>query len=74
MFLAAVAAAPVYSLLGRKGLETAEFPPIDTTLIGGDIGFRSHAGGHTTGPNWPAFLSFASRYFGASREMPVVDH
>jgi alpha-glucuronidase len=74
MFLAAVAAAPVYRLLGKKGLETAEFPPIETTLIGGDIGFRSHAGGHTTGPNWPAFLTFASRYFSASGEMPVVDH
>jgi hypothetical protein len=74
MFLAAVGASPVYRLLGKKGLETAEFPPIETALIGGDIGFRSHAGGHTTGPNWPAFLSFASRYFGASREMPVMDH
>jgi hypothetical protein len=63
MFMGAVAAGPVYRLLGKRGLETAEFPPIETTLIDGDIGFRSHAGGHTTGPNWPTFLTFASRYF-----------
>jgi hypothetical protein len=62
MFMAAVAAGPVYELLGRKGLETAEFPPIETALMAGDIAFREHGGGHTTGPNWPAFLTFASRY------------
>jgi hypothetical protein len=48
-------------------LGTTEFPPIETTLTGGDLAFRSHSGGHTTGPNWPTFLTFASRYFGASR-------
>lgn len=31
-------------------------------LIDGDIAFRQHSGGRTTGPNWPAFLLFASRY------------
>lgn len=30
--------------------------------IDGDIAFRQHTGGHTTGPNWPTFLTFASRY------------
>jgi hypothetical protein len=41
-----------------------EMPPMETALIGGDIAFREHSGGHTTGPNWPAFLEFASRYLG----------
>jgi hypothetical protein len=63
MFLAGVHAAPVYELLGKKGLGTSDFPPQETALIDGDIAFRQHAGGHTTGPNWPTFLKFAERYF-----------
>jgi hypothetical protein len=64
MFLATVAAGPVYRLLGKKDLGTAEMPPMETALIGGNLAFREHSGGHTTGPNWPAFLEFASRYLG----------
>ena len=62
MFLATVAAGPVYRLLGKKGLESSEFPPMETALLGGDLAFRQHSGGHTTGPNWPTFLAFAGRY------------
>jgi hypothetical protein len=63
MFMAAVAAGPVYVMLGKQDLGTKEYPPIETTLIDGEIAFRQHSGGHTTGPNWPAFLEFAGRYF-----------
>ncbi len=63
MFLAAVGAGPVYKLLGKKDLGTADFPPIETALIDGDVAFRQHSSGHTTGPNWPTFLKFADRYF-----------
>jgi hypothetical protein len=62
MFLGAVGAGPVYRLLGKKDLGTTEFPPMETSLIEGDLAFRQHSGGHTTGPNWPTFLVFASRY------------
>jgi hypothetical protein len=62
-FLAAEWASPVYVLLGAKGLSATEFPPIETPVMGGDIAFRQHSGGHTPGPNWPPFLEFASRYF-----------
>jgi hypothetical protein len=58
-FLAGVAAGPVYELLGRKGLGTAEMPPLGTPLISGDIGFRQHQYGHTPQPNWATFLAFA---------------
>ena len=61
-FLGAVGAGPVYKLLGKKDLGTTEFPPMETALIEGDIAFRQHSGGHTTGPNWPTFITFASRY------------
>jgi hypothetical protein len=62
MFLAAVGAGPVYKLLGKKDLGISEFPPLETTLIDGEVAFRQHSGGHTPGPNWPTFLTFASRY------------
>jgi hypothetical protein len=63
MFLATVAAGPVYRLLGKKDLGTSEFPPIETALVEGDLAFRQHAGGHTAGPNWPMFLDFAWQHF-----------
>jgi hypothetical protein len=62
MFLAAVGAGPVFRLLHKKDLGTTGFPPMETALIDGDIAFRQHRYGHTTGPNWPTFLTFASRY------------
>ena len=64
-FMAAVAAGPVYKLLGKKDMGTTEFPPIETALIDGDVAFRQHSGGHTPGPNWPTFIAFAARYFNA---------
>jgi hypothetical protein len=62
MFLAAVGAGPVYRLLGKKDLGTADMPEQETALIDGEVAFRQHSGGHTTGPNWPTFLKFAERY------------
>jgi hypothetical protein len=62
MFLAGAYAGPVYKLLGKKDMGTTEFPPMETALIDGDVAFRQHSGGHTDGPNWPTFLTFASRY------------
>ena len=61
-FMAAVHAGPVYKLLGKKDLGTIEYPPLETTLTDGDIGFRQHLEGHTPAPNWPTFLAFAKRH------------
>ncbi len=61
-FMAAVAAGPVYRLLGKKDLGTSEFPEVETGLTDGELAFRQHKGGHATGPNWPTFLAFADRY------------
>ena len=63
MFMATVAASPVYRLLGKRALDTDAFPPIETPLTSGELAYRQHAGGHTSGPNWPTFLEFAARYF-----------
>jgi hypothetical protein len=67
-FLGAMHAGPVYKLLGKKDLGTTEFPAERTALIDGDIAFRQHEGGHTTGPNWPTFIKFADRYLKAPKK------
>ncbi len=61
MFQAAVAASPVYELLGQKGLSNAEFPSVETGLMDGAVAFRQHAAGHTDQPNWPVFLDYAAK-------------
>lgn len=63
MFLAAKHASPAYELLGANGLGVEEMPQLGTNVVDGDVAFRQHEGGHTTGPNWPYFIDFASRYF-----------
>jgi hypothetical protein len=62
MFLGAVGAGPVYRLLGKRDLGTTGFPPQETSLMDGEVAFRQHAAGHTAGPNWPYFITWASRY------------
>jgi hypothetical protein len=74
MFMAAVAASPVYQLLGKKGLDTTSFPPIGTPLIDGDLAFRQHTWGHTPAPNWPTFVTFASRYLHSPGQQPARQH
>lgn len=73
MFLAAVGAGPVYKLLGKRDLGTTEFPPMETSVVAGDIAFRQHSGGHTPAPNWPTFLTFAARYLHAAPRGPSPD-
>jgi len=64
MFLGAAHAGSVYKLLGKKDLSTMEFPSLGTPLVSGDIAFRQHAGGHSTGPNWSTWIAWACRYWG----------
>ena len=63
-FKAAVAAGPVYKLLGKNDLGTTELPPLDTPLTKGDLGWHYHTGGHAaTAADWKAFLDFVGKYF-----------
>ncbi|MGA9451993.1 MAG: acetylxylan esterase [Verrucomicrobiia bacterium] len=70
-FMAAVAAGPVYKLLGKKDLGTsghyltAPMPPVNKALTHGELAWRQHDGGHTDAPNWPYFLKWADRYIHA---------
>jgi len=59
-FIAAQEASSVYRLLGQAGLD-GDYPAINECRCAGRIGFRQHDGGHSNGPNWPAFLVFAER-------------
>ncbi len=69
-FMAGVLAGPVYRLLGKKDFGTPgnyltdPMPPVGT-LIGGELAWRQHEGGHTAGPNWPAFFEWVGRYINA---------
>lgn len=62
MFLAEVAAGPVYRLLGKRDLGATDLP-LDTPLTSGELGFFYHTGGHSiTAEDWKVFLNFAGRY------------
>jgi hypothetical protein len=62
-FLAAVAAEPVYQLLGKKGLGTTTMPAAGEAILH-DIGYLMHNGGHGTIPtDWNVFLQFMQMHF-----------
>jgi hypothetical protein len=69
-FMAAVLAGPVYRLLGKQGLGTPgdylsdPMPPVGQ-LIGGELAWRQHDGGHDVTPNWPSFFTWVARYIKA---------
>jgi len=69
-YMAAVAAGPVFKLLGAKDLGTAEdyhtakMPPVNAGLLDGQLAWRQHDGGHTDGPNWKYFIAWADKFIG----------
>lgn len=76
-FMAAVLAGPVYRLLGKHDLGTpgeylTDKLPAVNALIGGELAWRQHDGGHTNIPNFPAFYEWAGRYLSASSQATAV--
>jgi len=62
-FLAAVAAEPVYKLLGKTGLETQTFPKAGEPILN-DMGYYMHAGGHGTQPDdFDIYVKFIKKHF-----------
>jgi len=62
-FLAAVAAAPVYELLGKKGLQTETMPAAGVPILH-DLGYFMHEGGHGALPgDYDIFLNFMKMHF-----------
>ena len=56
-FLAAIAAEGVYNLLGKKGVNAVDLPPIERPIVYGEIGFYQHDGGHTFTANERAWIT-----------------
>lgn len=71
-FMAGVLAGPVYRLLGKRDFGTAgnyltdPMPPVGT-LIGGELAWRQHEGGHEVTPNWPAFFDWVAPFVPAPK-------
>jgi hypothetical protein len=67
-YMAAVAAQPVFRLLGAKGLGVSDdynkekMPAVNVGMLDGHLAWRQHDGGHTDGPNWRYFIPWADRF------------
>jgi hypothetical protein len=67
-YMAAVAAQPVFRLLGAKDLGVSDdymkekMPAVNVSLLDGHLAWRQHDGGHTDGPNWKYFIPWANRF------------
>jgi hypothetical protein len=68
-YMAAIAAGPVFRLLGAKAFGTSDdyrtekMPPVNVGLLDGQLAWRQHDGGHTDGPNWKYFIAWADKNF-----------
>jgi hypothetical protein len=66
-FMAALAAGPVFRLLGARDLgvredyRTARMPPVNTGLLEGELAWRQHDGGHESRSNMKHFIAWASK-------------
>jgi len=67
-FMAAVAASPVYRLLGASGLNvagsylSAQMPPVNQGLLDGQLAWRQDDGGHTDAPNMKYFIGWVDEF------------
>jgi len=66
-YMAAVAAGPVFRLLGAKDLGTSDdynkekMPAVNVSMLNGQLAWRQHDGGHTDAPNWKYFIPWADK-------------
>jgi hypothetical protein len=67
-YMAAVAAGPVYKLLGAKDLGVSsdyhkeKMPDVNISLLEGELAWRQHDGGHTDQPNIKYFVEWANKF------------
>jgi len=59
-FLAAVAATPVFKLMGKQGLDNDKFPGAGP-MVGHELSYINVTGRHGT-PDWDAWLMFMDTY------------
>jgi hypothetical protein len=66
-WMATLAAAPVYRLLGMAipalagEWRTTPMPAVNSSVLDGRLAWRQHDGGHTDAPNWRHFIPWATR-------------
>ena len=66
-YMATVAAGPVFRLLGahdigeNENYRTAKMPPVNTSLLDGELAWRQHDGGHEDRSNMKHFIAWASK-------------
>ena len=66
-YMATVAAGAVFKLLGVKDIgvsndyKTEVMPPVNTSLLDGELAWRQHDGGHTDAPNMKYFIEWANK-------------
>ncbi len=79
-YMATVAASPVWTLLGAKGLSPMNgytfenMPPVNTGLLGGQLAWRQHDGGHTDAPNMKYFLGWVDKFVGRPSVYDAAAH
>ncbi len=67
-YMAAVAAGPVFRLLGARDIgekedyRTAIMPPVNTGLLDGELAWRQHDGGHEDRSNMKYFIAWANKF------------
>jgi lysophospholipase L1-like esterase len=67
-FMAAIAAQPVYRLLGARDLgrsddyKTEKMPDVNVEILDGELAWRQHDGGHTDEPNVEHFIKWANKH------------
>ena len=67
-YIATVAASPVWTLLGAKGLgvdedyHIAKMPAVNDGLLDGQLAWRQDDGGHTDAPNMKYFIRWVDRF------------
>ncbi len=68
-FMAAIAAQPVFRLLGARDLgrsddfKTEKMPGVNVDMLDGELAWRQHDGGHTDEPNVEHFIKWANKHF-----------
>jgi len=77
-YMAAVAAQPVFRLLGARDLGVSDdymkerMPAVNVSMLDGQLAWRQHDGGHTDGPNWKYFIPWADRLLKHTSSVPAA--
>jgi hypothetical protein len=78
-YMATVAAGAVFRLLGVKDIgekedyHTAKMPPVNTSLLDGELAWRQHDGGHEDRSNMKYFIAWADKFIHHVPPQPAVD-